>query len=239
MCGRDRVARRSRSPAGGAALRVALVVATVLALPFAAVIAASSEPPLAAPGIEAGLLAVVALVAYILSCRSATALDRARLQWAGWGVVVSGALTLAIALMHQLVGWPDGLGVPIVVATLFVPIALGFSAFDRVALRIDRLLVRTIEVGGLVVLVGIVYVVVVLGFGESPTDSERRVLGLSMVAAAIAALLFVPAATGSRRSRTGASTATAKHPTSRCRPSVRACRARSRSKSCCCSSPSR
>ena len=106
---------------------------------------------------------------------------------------MAGALALAIMLMHQLVGWPDGLGVPIVVSTLFVPIALAFSAFDRVALRIDRLLVRTIEVGGLVVLVGIVYVVVVLGFGESPTDSERRVLGLSMVAAAIAALLFVPA----------------------------------------------
>ena len=156
-------------------------------------IAASSEPPLAAAGIEAALLAVVALVGYILSCGSATALERARLQWAGWGVVVAGALALAITLMHQLVGWPDGLGVPIVVSTLFVPIALAFSAFDRVALRIDRLLVRTIEVGGLVVLVGIVYVVVVLGFGESPTDSERRVLGLSMVAAAIAALLFVPA----------------------------------------------
>jgi signal transduction histidine kinase len=38
-----------------------------------------------------------------------------------------------------------------------------------------------------------VYVVVVLGFGETPTDASRRVLGLSMVAAAIAALLFVPA----------------------------------------------
>ncbi len=52
---------------------------------------------------------------------------------------------------------------------------------------------RTIEAGGLVVLIGVVYLVVVLGFGDTPTDETRRVLGLSIVAAAIAALLFVPA----------------------------------------------
>jgi signal transduction histidine kinase len=95
--------------------------------------------------------------------------------------------------MHQLVRWPDALGAPIVVSTVFVPIALGLASFDTLALRIDRLLVRTIEVGGLMVLIGVVYVVVVLGFGESPSDDARRVLGLSMIAGAISALLFVPA----------------------------------------------
>jgi signal transduction histidine kinase len=36
-------------------------------------------------------------------------------------------------------------------------------------------------------------VVVVLGFGDAPRDAERRVLGLSMVAAVVAALLYAPA----------------------------------------------
>ena len=46
------------------------------------------------------------------------------------------------------------------------------------------MLVHTIVVAGLVVLVGVVYLVVVLGLGETPTDASRRVLGLSMLAAA-------------------------------------------------------
>jgi signal transduction histidine kinase len=54
-------------------------------------------------------------------------------------------------------------------------------------------LVRTIETGGLVLLVGVIYLVVVLGFGDSPTDADHRVLGLSLAAAALAALCFVPA----------------------------------------------
>jgi signal transduction histidine kinase len=43
------------------------------------------------------------------------------------------------------------------------------------------------------VMVGAVYVIVVLGFGNAPHNQERRVLGLSMVAAVIAAVLYAPA----------------------------------------------
>ena len=50
-------------------------------------------------------------------------------------------------------------------------------------------------------IVGVVYLVVVLGFGDAPDRRERRVLGLSMVAAAIAALLYVPVTQPARRSR--------------------------------------
>ena len=59
-------------------------------------------------------------------------------------------------------------------------------------MRIDRLLVHTIEASGIVIMVGAVYLVVVLGFGDAPDQSERRVLGLSIVAAVIAALLYGP-----------------------------------------------
>ena len=117
--------------------------------------------------------ASIALVAYVVRLPDARrAIDRARLQWAGWGVVVAASIVLAIVLMHVLVGWPDALGAPLVVATDRSSRSRSrFASFDRLALRIDRLLVRTIEVGGLVVLVGVVYVVVVLGFGETP---DRR-----------------------------------------------------------------
>jgi signal transduction histidine kinase len=107
--------------------------------------------------------------------------------------VVAGACALLVWLMHELVGWPDGIGAPIVALASSIPLAITLASFDQLALRVDRLLVRTIEVGGLLVLIGVVYLVVVLGFGESPTDATRRVLGLSLVAAAISALLFVPA----------------------------------------------
>jgi signal transduction histidine kinase len=173
--------------------RVLLGLSAIVAVPFAIVAATADTLSATLLVVESAVLGLFAVIAYTLRCRRGGAVDRARLQWVGWGVVVSCALALAIALMHALVGWPDGLGAPIIIGGVFVPLSIALSSFDRIALRVDRLLVRTIEVGGLIVLVGFVYVVVVLGFGDAPTDTGRRVLGLSMVAAAIAALLFVPA----------------------------------------------
>ncbi|HTL87706.1 MAG TPA: histidine kinase [Acidimicrobiia bacterium] len=172
--------------------RITFGVAAVVGVPCAVALGASDSPSATLLAVEAVVLGLLALMVYVGRCRAAGAVERARLQWAGWGAVVSGAVALVIWLMHELIGWPDALGAPIVVATAFVPLALALSSVDRIVMRIDRLLVRTIEAGGLVTLVGVVYLIVVLGFGETPNDDSRRVLGLSMVAAAIAALLFVP-----------------------------------------------
>jgi signal transduction histidine kinase len=173
--------------------RVVLVIGAVLAVPAAIAIAATDTPNASLVVAEIGALALLGIIGYVHRCRGASAVDRARLQWAGWGVVVAGALGLVIWLTHELIGWPDALGAPIVLGTLFVPLALALAATERVVMRIDRLLVRTIETGGLVLLVGVIYLVVVLGFGDSPTDADHRVLGLSLAAAALAALCFVPA----------------------------------------------
>jgi signal transduction histidine kinase len=172
--------------------RVAFAIAAVVGLPCAIVLGVADSASAALLAIDASVIALLALTVYVGRCRAAGAIERARLQWAGWGAVVSGAVALVIWLMHELIGWPDALGAPIVIGTAFVPLALALSSVDRIVMRIDRLLVRTIEAGGLVALVGVVYLVVVLGFGETPNDDSRRVLGLSMIAAAIAALLFVP-----------------------------------------------
>jgi signal transduction histidine kinase len=173
--------------------RVALALALVMGVPSTIAIGLMDGSRRAVVAIESAVLGAVALAAYAARCRHAGAVPRARLQWVGWGAVVAGACASVIGLMHALIGWPDALASPIAIACTFVPLAIALAAFDRLALRIDRLLVRTIEAGGLVALVGVVYVVVVLGFGDAPTDETRRVLGLSMIAAAISALLFVPA----------------------------------------------
>src|SRR4029077_20770607 len=112
---------------------------------------------------------LVALVAYIVRCRKASEIDRARLQWSGWGVVTTAAIGCVVGIMHALLGWPDALAVPVLLGTLVIPIAIALSCFESTVLRVDKLLVRTIEAGGLIVLIGVVYVVVVLGFGETPT----------------------------------------------------------------------
>jgi signal transduction histidine kinase len=175
-----------------AGVRRFLLTVAIIGIPFGAVVTAlDTRGP--AVAIESAVLGVSVVIAYTMRCRKASALDRARLQWAGWGVVVAGGLVFLVWLMHVLVGWPDGIGAPMAVVTIVVPFAIALSAVERLALRIDRLLVRTIETAGLILLVGAVYVVIVVGFGDSPDDASRRTLGLSLVAAGIAALFFVPA----------------------------------------------
>ncbi len=176
------------------AARAWLIIGTVVAVPFVVLVAAESGTPSThVATAESVVLGLAAVGAYVQRCRGASAVDRARLQWVGWGVVVASACILATGLMHELVGWPDVVGPTMVSLTLFVPAAVALGAVERLALRIDRLLVRTIEAGGLVLMVGTIYLVVVLGFGESLDASGRRVLGLSMIAAAISALLYLPA----------------------------------------------
>jgi signal transduction histidine kinase len=103
------------------------------------------------------------------------------------------AIGVVAAVLNVLVGWPEPILAIAVGATALVPISFAIAASDEVAVRIDRLLVHTITLAGLVGLVGVCYLVVILGLGREPTDDERSLLGLSMLAAALAALLWVPA----------------------------------------------
>ena len=59
--------------------------------------------------------------------------------------------------------------------------------------RVDRLLTHTVSLAGLTALVVGVYAVVVLALGRTPEGSERTLLLLSMGAAALAALVWLPA----------------------------------------------
>jgi signal transduction histidine kinase len=62
----------------------------------------------------------------------------------------------------------------------------------RLRRRLEALVGPAIRLAGLAALVLVVYVVVVIGIGRVPTSDERTLLVFSMVAAAVAALLYQP-----------------------------------------------
>ena len=117
---------------------------------------------------------------------------RPRFQWLAWGVTVALAIAAVSAILNAIVDWPEPILAISVGATVLVPLSLAIGASES-AVRIDRLLVHTIVLAGLIGLVGASYLLVVLGLGRTPTGGERSVIGLSMLAAALAALLWVPA----------------------------------------------
>jgi hypothetical protein len=61
---------------------------------------------------------------------------------------------------------------------------------SRLVIHVDRLLLYRVSVAALLVVA--VHLVVVLGLGREPGDAERRLLVLSMVAAAVTAGLYLP-----------------------------------------------
>jgi len=141
------------------------------------------------------LAVMVALPSAHRQYLSTASVDRQRLQWLGCGAAVAAEIALVAAALDVFLGWPAHVGAIAAGATVLLPIALGASTSERLVARVDRVLVHTVSVTGLTVVVIAVYLLVVVGLGNSPSDADRQVLGLSMIAAAIAALAYVPART--------------------------------------------
>ena len=143
--------------------------------------------------VVAAVDAVVGLIGYVARCRAAGSVqERARLQWPAWGVVVAAAISAGAWMLHELLSWPGDLRTVVLATTVLVPLSLALGSSERLAVRIDRLLVHTITMAGLAAMVGASYLLIVLGLGRAPTGDEKTLLGLSMLAAAIAALLWLP-----------------------------------------------
>jgi signal transduction histidine kinase/uncharacterized membrane protein len=176
-------------------LSTVIVLATVVvgAVGVATVSAAAAGSRTTPLVIECALLAGLGLVGYLARCRAANALERARLQWLGWAVVVAATVALGSLGLEAIVGFPGRSDLVAVAATVLVPFALVAGTFDATVRRIERLLVRTIVIAGLIVLVEVTYLLVVIGLGHVPSSSDRQVLASSMIAAAVAALLSIPA----------------------------------------------
>ncbi len=120
-------------------------------------------------------------------------LERRRLQWFGWAVALAVEVLFVSLALRLLWGWPTRLALVAAMAALPLAIAVGLGSSRRFAGRIDRLLAHTVSLAGLTVVVLGAYVVIVVGLGHTPSHEQRSLLALSMVAAAVAALLYGPA----------------------------------------------
>jgi signal transduction histidine kinase len=118
---------------------------------------------------------------------------RQRMQWFGLAVTVAIEIVLLAVALRIFLDWPRPLAEIATAATVLVPLSFVPCLFPRLLGHVDRLLGQAVALTGLTGVVVSVYLVIVLGLGRSPTDDERPILLLSMVAAAVAALLYGPA----------------------------------------------
>lgn len=142
---------------------------------------------------EVVLAATVGLVVSNHRYRKSQGTERQRMQWFGWAVTVGAQVAVVALAVRLFSGWPSDGGLIAVAATLPVPLALALGSSRRLIGRIETLLAHTVSLAGLSGVVIAVYSVIVLGLGRTPTGDERPLLGLSMAAAAVAALLYGPA----------------------------------------------
>jgi signal transduction histidine kinase len=152
------------------------------------------ELPLWPVAVQAVLAGAVGLAVGNARYRRSAGVERQRMQWFGWAVALAAEIGLLAAAARLLTGWPDsGLAVIVAVATLPLPLSLVAGTSARLLGGVDLLLARTVSLAGLTAVVIGVYLVIVLGLGRVPDESERGLLALSMMAAALAAVLYLPA----------------------------------------------
>lgn len=179
---------------GRPARRNLAVTGYTLALGTGVALAAADRVP-SVPAVAACV--AVALLIGVPSAHQAylgsTGLARQRLQLVGCAVAIIVEVALVVAALHVLVDWPSHSAESAAGATVLVPIALAAGTSPRISRRVDRVLVHTVSATGLTAVVVVVYLVIVIGLGRAPADTERTLLVLSMLAAAVASLAYVPA----------------------------------------------
>ncbi|MCU1368330.1 MAG: integral rane sensor signal transduction histidine kinase, partial [Ilumatobacteraceae bacterium] len=124
--------------------------------------------------------------------RATEAVDRRRMQWVAWAIAVVAELSLAVVALRLLVDWPPHPATVVLATTVLIPLALAAGTHGKMVARVDRLLTQTVALAGLTALVIAVYVAVVVAHGHALRGNERSLLLLSMVAALVAALVFLP-----------------------------------------------
>jgi signal transduction histidine kinase len=125
--------------------------------------------------------------------RDARGAARQRMQWLGLALALVAEIAVVVGALHLLVDWPDDAAVVIGASLGLVAAALTAAASPKLVGRVDRLLSHAVSAAGLTAVVVVVYLLVVVGLGRVPSDGERSVLVLSMLAAALSAVLYLPA----------------------------------------------
>jgi signal transduction histidine kinase len=149
-------------------------------------------PARAAVAVAAVACAVAITAAGLAACVRATPWDRSVLQWAAAGAVLAVAVAGVVTAAHALLGVPDQPG-PVGLAGLaLVPAGIAVGVRRGSARHAAAAFTEAIVAAGLAVFVGGVYLVVVIGLGRAPTEAERGLLGLSLFAGAVVAVLALP-----------------------------------------------
>ncbi|HSB86223.1 MAG TPA: histidine kinase, partial [Ilumatobacteraceae bacterium] len=138
-------------------------------------------------------LALTALPVAHTNYRAAGVVDRRRMQWIGWAMVVAAEVAVVSVALSLVTDWPHHDAEIALAASGLVPLALAAGTVPRLLARVDRLLTHTVALAGLTVLIVSAYLLALAAFGRKPTGSERSLLLLSMLAAAGAALAYQPA----------------------------------------------
>jgi signal transduction histidine kinase len=154
--------------------------------------------------IGAGIALATVLPAGYTRYGTSTGVARQRLQWLGVGLVLGCEVALVAGTLNLLVRWPHQVLAVTVGGAVLVPAAVLTSQQREFLARGGRLLVHALAALGITAAVAAVYVVVVLGLGSRPSSTaDREVLGLSIVAAAIVAIGYLPMRDRLLRSATG------------------------------------
>jgi signal transduction histidine kinase len=149
--------------------------------------------PLWPLGLESIVVVPVGIVGSVRRYSKSSGVERQRMQWFGWAVAI-GAELLLLALAGRLMwGWPTRFYIVLAAAALPLAAAITLGSSRRFAGRIDRILAHTVSLAGLTAVVVAVYLIIVVGLGRTPTRSDRSLVALSMVAAAVSALIYPPA----------------------------------------------
>jgi signal transduction histidine kinase len=143
--------------------------------------------------LESLLAAAVGLIGSNLRYERSSVSDRQRMQVIGLGIMIAAEVGILAVAMRVLLGWPPHVLTVCALGTLPIAAAIGLASSRRVVGSVGSLLAYAISLAGLTGVVAAVYFVIVLGLGRVPHKQERTLLLLSMMAAAIAALLYLPA----------------------------------------------
>lgn len=138
------------------------------------------------------IAAVIAITGSVARYNRTRALERQRMQWFGWSVAVTGVLGVVFAALWLLANVRGSAGLFGAIALAPIPVSFVVASSSRSVARIDRILAHTVSVGGLAALIVVTYALIVVGLGRIPGRGERTLLLLSMAAAAVAALLYIP-----------------------------------------------
>lgn len=180
----------------GTGWRVGTVRAGYVAAVGAIAILDTAKQALTVPVAAAAfvVLGVACVPAVGRAYASASSRERDRFRWLATGGVLAGDLAVVICVLHALVGWPRQIGAATAATLIILAATLAAGHSSRLAPAGGRLLVNILSIAGFTLVMSLIYLIVVLGLGHAPDSAtDRETLGLSMLAASIAAVAYVPA----------------------------------------------